>query len=162
MDLPPFKIGLVVTNFSMLSFLIVLIVDHYKSNNNVLSWSSYFHVLCLLWLFIRGAFWLRTVTSTSVWGEFSFYSLYWLPNPIQFGSFMLLPLFFTQILYPDEWKRYWVYVRPLYYLILLCLVIFQIVWAMFAAFDKVSQIDSSNELNLCYAVFIYNTFITFS
>jgi len=122
-------------------------IDHYNSNNNLLSWSSSFHFLCLIWLGIRGAFWLRTVTSSGSWGVFSFYTLYWLPNPIQFGSFMLLPLFFTQILYPEEWKKYWVMVRPVYYIFLLLLVLFQIVWALLAALDKDTQAEDGNCLD---------------
>lgn len=136
MEFPSYKIALVVTNYSILSFLVLLMFDHYKSNFNVFSWSSCFHFLCLLWLLIRGAFWLRTVTSTSSWGVFSFYCLYWLPNPIQFASFLLIPLFFTQILYPEEWKKYWVYVRPVYYFILISLVVFQVLWALLAALAK--------------------------
>lgn len=127
----------------MLSFLIFLMIDHYNSNNNLLSWSSSFHCLCLVWLGIRGAFWLRTVTSSASWGVFSFYTLYWLPNPIQFGSFMLLPLFFTQILYPEDWKKYWVIVRPVYYIFLILLVLFQIVWALLAALDKDAQSEDN-------------------
>jgi hypothetical protein len=152
MPLPPLKLALVITNYAMLSFLIVLIVDHYNSNNNFMSWSSLFHLICMLWLFIRGAFWLCTITSTSSWGVFSFYSLYWLPNPLQFGSFMLLPLFFAQILYPDEWKRHWIFVRPLYYLFLIFLVLFQIIWALLAATNSVS-------LYLAFFSFQFSVFV---
>ena len=100
MNFPPFKMILVLANFSLLSFLIMLMVDHYNSHYNVESWSSAFHVLTLLWLSIRGAFWLCTAISTSPWNSMSFYALYWMANPIEFGSFMLLPLFFSQVLYP--------------------------------------------------------------
>ena len=100
MNFPPFKMILVLTNFSLLSFLIMLMVDHYNSHYNVESWSSAFHVLTLLWLSIRGAFWLCTAISTTPWNSMSFYALYWMANPIEFGSFMLLPLFFSQVLYP--------------------------------------------------------------
>ena len=75
-------------------------VDHYQSNNNLLSWSFSFHILTLVWLGIRGGFWLSSSIATPDWGSWSFYAMYWMPNPIEFGSFMILPLFFTQLLYP--------------------------------------------------------------
>lgn len=100
MNFPPFKMILVLTNFSLLSFLIMLMVDHYNSHYNVESWSSAYHILSLLWLSIRGAFWFCTVISISPWSPWKFYALYWMANPVEFASFMLLPLFFSQVLYP--------------------------------------------------------------
>ena len=136
MHLPSFKIVLVITNYAVLIFLLLIMIDHYKSYNNLYSWSSSFHLLCLLWLSIRGPFWLGTVIAMKPWGTFAFYFLYWLPNPIQFGSFMLLPLFFTQVLYPDLWKRYWNSVRPLYYFLIVSMVAFQLLWALLAAIEE--------------------------
>jgi hypothetical protein len=46
-------------------------------------------------------------------------------------------LFFTQILYPEEWKKYWISIRPAYYFFIISLVAFQILWAFLAALEKV-------------------------
>ena len=94
------KITLVFINFSILAYVVVQIIDHYKSQNDIKSWSSAFNILSFIWLFIRGTFWFFTVVSHRPWGSWSFYALYWLANPIEFGSFMLVPLFFSQVLYP--------------------------------------------------------------
>lgn len=56
---------------------------------------------------------------------------------------MLLPLFFTQILYPEEWKKYWVIVRPIYYIFLISLVVFQMVWALLAALDDDADVGGN-------------------
>ena len=38
-----------------------------------------------------------TITAGERWHGDTFYLLYWLPNPLQFGSFSLLPLFYSQV-----------------------------------------------------------------
>jgi hypothetical protein len=93
-----------------------------------------------VWLVIRGAFWVLTITSSEPWGDFVFYSLYWLPYTLQFGSFMMLPLFFAHILYPANWKKYWVYFGPIYFFFLVSLILFQIVWSLLAALETVRNI----------------------
>lgn len=126
----PYKVTLAVTNFVMLCFLVVLMVDHYASNYNIKSWSTVFHCLSFGWLSLRGAFWLLTIGSSSNWGDFSFYILYWVPCPLEFGSFLLLPIFFAQILYPKEWKVYWKIVCSLYGVVIVGLTCFMISWAV--------------------------------
>lgn len=56
-------------------------------------------VLCLLACsqILRGIFWVLTITTGDQWRAQVFYLLYWLPNPLQFASFLLLPLFYTQV-----------------------------------------------------------------
>jgi len=68
---------------------------------------------------------------------------------MQFGSFLLLPLFFGQVLYPKyvsericlivltqmgticrEWKAYWVYVCSGYAFVVLGLTAFMVFWAI--------------------------------
>ena len=132
MGLPPFKIILLITNVLMICLLLSIMLEHYKSNNNIRSWSSLFYLLCLIWLSIRGIFWLLTVTSTTFWLEPYFELLYWMPNPLQFGSFLLLPLFFAQIVHRGKWEQYWVYVRPVYITVIACIVLFQLIYALLA------------------------------
>jgi hypothetical protein len=85
-----------------------------------------------VWLCIRVLFWWFTVTSTTIWDESYFELLYWMPNPLQFGSFLLFPLFFSQVLYRGKWKNVWTYVRPIYIIALACIVVFQLFWALLA------------------------------
>jgi hypothetical protein len=140
MNLLPFKLILVLTNFSILSFLAVLIIEHFNSNSNIKSWSSVFHILCFCWLTIRGVFWLCTMTSNERWTAASFFFLYWIPTPLEFGSFMLLPLYFAQVLYRNQWKSYSKLIRPIYILLLTGLIVFQAVWAILSAIENNTKI----------------------
>ena len=40
---------------------------------------------------------MSTITAGDKWEANVFYLLYWLPNPLQFGSFLILPLFYSQV-----------------------------------------------------------------
>ena len=40
MLLPPLKLLMVMTNFGMLGYLVVILVNHYKSNHSLTSWAS--------------------------------------------------------------------------------------------------------------------------
>lgn len=142
MHAPLLKTLLVCTNFSILSFLLFLMIDHMKASYNILSWSSAFHILCICWLIMRGAFWLLTIISDGSWTNVTFYSLYWMPHPFQFGAFMLLPLFFAQVIYPIEWRAYWHFVRPMYILVIFGTVAFQAIWAILKAQSECEARDN--------------------
>jgi hypothetical protein len=58
----PLKLILIITNFFILSFLIVLMIEHYNSHYNRKSFAFIFHTLSLIWLLIRGIFWISTIT----------------------------------------------------------------------------------------------------
>jgi len=133
----PLKTILVATNFLILGFLVILTFDHYSANNNLKSWSFLFYILCFGWLLIRGVFWLLTLLCTSTWGAFKFYTLYWVPVPMEFGSFMLIPLFFAHMVYPREYKSYRMYVRPVYVFCTSGLTIFTILWSLLSAVEQV-------------------------
>jgi len=145
MQLPLLKTALVCTNFSILSFLSILILEHLKANHNILSWSSAFHILCLCWLVMRGVFWFFTISSDGNWSNVTFYTLYWMPHPFQFGAFMLLPLFFAQVVYPVVWQAYWVYVRPAYILSLFGIIAFQTAWAILATVEDQRLSDTCDD-----------------
>ena len=134
MFIPVLKIVLVATNLSLFTFLFSLVIDHYQSNYNLLSFGTAFHVLTLLWLVIRGLFCILTVVGTTEMSTWSFYALYWMPVPIEFGSFMLLPLFFSQVLYP-EWKKHWGCIRFVYISSICALILFQAVWIGLTALE---------------------------
>ena len=130
--IPIFKIIFVTINCSLLTFVVSLMIDHWQFGHNLLSFSTAFHVTALLWLIIRGLFWILTVVGTTEMSTWLLYALYWMPVPIEFGSFMLLPLFFSQVLYP-EWKKYWNCIRFGYISILFGLIVFQALWISFTA-----------------------------
>lgn len=108
----------------------MLVIHHYQSNYDKKSWAFLFHILTFLWLVFRGFFWLSTLTSLMKWSSAIFFVLYWMPTPIEFGAFMLLPLYFAQILYPDEWKKYWIYARPVYFGLTIGIFVFQSLWSL--------------------------------
>ena len=133
MGFPILKIILACLNFCLLSFLVVLMLDHCRAANNITSWASGFHVLSLSWLLIRGVFLLLTITSNKEWTALQFYVLYWTPEPLEFGSFMLVPLFFGQVLYSEIWKTYSWLILPIYSVIVISLIVFMVTWAVLAA-----------------------------
>lgn len=57
--------------------------------------------------------------------------LYWIPCPFEYGSFMLLPLFFAQVLYPREWRVYAPYIFPTFSILILTMTLTTIVWVYF-------------------------------
>lgn len=138
MDIQPFKILLVLSDFSIIAYLSVLIYEHIYSHNNLKSFAFTFHILCLAWLSFRGVFWISTLTNELPWTDASYYFLYWMPVPLEFGSFLLLPLYFARVLYPDEWKAYRQLLRPIYVVIIVGLLSFQLIYIIADLVYKVS------------------------
>lgn len=100
------------------------------------SWSTIFHGLCIIWLVIRGAFWLCTVFSNESWSTMTFHLLYWLPNSFEFGAFASLPIFYAQLVSDSEkWKRYWQYIKPLYVTLICTICLLQLIWAFFSGLN---------------------------
>lgn len=129
------KLILAVTNYTILVYLCHLIYVHHKSNHNANSFSNLYHILSLVWLTIRGLFWTLTLVTSVEWNPLTFYILYWMPSPFQFSSFMLLPLFCAQILYPTIWKEYGNKIRVVYIGIIIIIVLFQTLWSILAAYE---------------------------
>lgn len=48
---------------------------------------------------LRGMFWVLAITTRQEWHSISFGLLYWLPNPLQFGSFLLLPMAYSKVIF---------------------------------------------------------------
>lgn len=140
-DIPIFKVALVLTNYAIVAFLGVLMVDHYKSNFNLLSFSNIFHMLSFVSLSIRGLFWTLTIISFSEWTAFTFYTLYWLPSPFQFCSFLLLPLFCVKVMYPRQFTDYWGRIRIAYITVVMGLILFQVMWALLSALERQSKTE---------------------
>lgn len=133
--LQPCKIILVITNYAIVAYLFVLIYKHISSQNDLKSFSFIFHVMCTIWLFVRGLFWISTLTTDENWTPGSYYFLYWMPVPIEFASFLLFPLYFIQVIYPVEWREYEDWLIPSYVfvvaILLSCQAIFIIVDLMY-------------------------------
>lgn len=56
----------------------------------------------MAWLSLRGAFWLLTMVSISSWMGSTFYILYWVPTPLCFSAFLVVPMYFAQIMSDRE------------------------------------------------------------
>ncbi len=50
-------------------------------------------------------FWALSITTREEWQSISFGLLYWLPNPLQFGSFLLLPMAYSKVQYARQPAR---------------------------------------------------------
>ena len=92
------------------------------------SWSFIFYILSFAWMILKGIFWLLTVLTGRTWEAFEFYVLYWVPVPLEICSFMLVPLFFVNMLYPRRWNDYKIYIRPVYIAVTCGLTILTIMW----------------------------------
>lgn len=134
--IPPCKIIIIFCNFFLLGYLLVLLIDHYNNSHYLLSWASIFHTLSILWLLMRGVFWIFTITSSSTWDIFLFYILYWMPNPIEFCTFMLVPLYYTQVVFPNEWHKYWIKYRVIYVMSMGMLILLPTCWAFISAYEE--------------------------
>lgn len=129
------KTILVLSNFGVLVFLLMLMLDHYRGGYNMQSWSTLFHFFCVMWLVFRGLFWLCTMVSDAEWSAMQFHSLYWLPNAFEFAAFSLLPMFFAQLIYANEWKKYWKVIKPIYIVFICTIFALQILWAIMAGLN---------------------------
>jgi hypothetical protein len=144
----PLKIILIAVNCAVLVSLCLLIAHHVKCSYNLKSFSFLFYILSFVWLIIRGFFWVATLTTSVDWTSAQYYFLYWMPVPVEFGSFMLLPLYFAQILYPEEWEVYYKTGRRAYIAIVLGLVVGQVIYIMMELVSEVtySASDVRNQI----------------
>jgi hypothetical protein len=133
MEVMIFKFLLILTNFVILTYLLLVAFRHYAAKVDKQSWGFIFHLITIAWLIVRGAFWISTITHFIRWTTLSFYLLYWMPAPFEFAGYMILPLFFAQVLYPTQWKKYWSTIRPFYFVIIIGIIVFQALWAWLAA-----------------------------
>ena len=135
-------------NGILLLFLIGTVVGHIVSGNKLVSWSNAFNGLCILWLGMRQVFWAYAIYSPANWSAVRFYVLYWLPHPIQFAMYLIVPIFYVQILSrsgrqgfgmasPRFWQRRWRCIRNTY-IALVSFMVFFLIGAVVAAatFEK--------------------------
>lgn len=152
----PFKIVLVVLNLAVLVGLSFLIANHIRCQYNLKSFSFLFYILSFIWLLVRVFFWVATLTTSVAWTSAQYYFLYWMPVPVEFGSFMLLPLYFAQVLYPELWEKYYKTGRRAYITIVLGLVVGQIIYIMIELVSEVRRCHGqqrNKSSNLLYMLF---------
>jgi hypothetical protein len=102
--IPILKSLLTISDLALLYFLLSLMFNQYFNNYSLQSWASIFHILCSFWLTLRGLFWVLTILIEDPSYEVYLKILYWIPCPFEYAAFLLLPLFFAQVLYPREWR----------------------------------------------------------
>jgi hypothetical protein len=66
----------------LLVFLIAQILLSLWNKNKLLSWSTCFYLLCLLWTVVRSIYWIMIQTRENM-TYLELYLLYWFPTPIQ-------------------------------------------------------------------------------
>lgn len=96
---------LAAVNGAMLIFVIGTLAGHFLNRNKLVSWASAFNSLCILWLSMRQIFWSYAIYSADNWSAVRFYLLYWLPHPIQFAMYLIIPIFYVQIIGLSETGR---------------------------------------------------------
>ena len=100
-----FKWLLATLNAALLVLLVGLMLGHLQRQHKIKSWSLGFHVLCFAWLCFRQAFWVLSIVRKRPWSTSTFYLVYWLPHPIQFAMYLLVPLFYFKV--PAQ-RPFWV------------------------------------------------------
>jgi len=144
---------LALSDVFLLVFLSSIILEHFKNHHSLKSWSSIFHFLCLCWLFVEGLFWIFTIfEQDSAYGNLFYMNvLYWVPCPFQYGALLLLPLFFSQVLYPREWHHCSAYILPVYTVFISCLTAYVLIWALYSIFSSslANCSDNKNDDNAC-------------
>lgn len=68
--------------FGLLLFLATRLLLSMRNRNKLLSWSTCFYLLCLLWTVVRLAYWIMVQTREDL-TYLQLYLLYWFPTPIQ-------------------------------------------------------------------------------
>jgi hypothetical protein len=69
----------------LLVFTLAQLLLSMRNKNKLLSWSTCFYVLCLLWTVVRSTYWIMIQTRESM-TYLELYLLYWVPTPIQYVS----------------------------------------------------------------------------
>lgn len=131
MPLPILKTIITVSDFGLLSYLLSLMMEQFQNNYSLKSWSTIFHVQCVIWLTLRGCFWFGTIITTNVSSELYLKILYWLPCPFEYGAFLTIPLFFAQVIYPSESRAVVPYVFPFFAGLIVALIIVMVMWVWY-------------------------------
>ncbi|KAJ0410217.1 hypothetical protein P43SY_002549 [Pythium insidiosum] len=131
---------LTIACLALLVFTLTRLLLSMRNKNKLLSWSTCFYVLCLMWTVVRSTYWIMIQTRESM-TYLELYLLYWFPTPIQFANFSLLILFYIQVITGKKWRSRWRNIcLPLYFLLTMSMATFTAVWAF----------NSSNDILYAY------------
>ncbi|CAM9561386.1 unnamed protein product, partial [Pylaiella littoralis] len=161
MGFPFLKLLLAGIDVAVLVLVVTILASSCKTKQHgARVWATAFHVLVLCWLVLRGMFWMLAITKKEEWQSVSFGLLYWLPNPLQFGSFLLLPMAYSKVLASKEqWEARSRTVGRVYVLLVSGIVVYMVGLAMAQAaresrhFQCVTAArDSTNAPQTCYTM----------
>lgn len=123
-------------------FFVIFLVSlnirvQWRAGYNKSSWSSLFLGFSLLWLVLKLGLLLRWLEPEPVWTDALFYTLYWLPTTLQCAAFMMLPLFYTQVIFQEKWHWRWSRVLlPLYIGVCVSAIALMAAWISRAALNE--------------------------
>lgn len=130
---------------ALLLFILTRLLASARNKNKLLSWSTCFHVLCLLWTVVRSAYWILLQTREKI-SYLELYLLYWFPTPIQFANFSLLVLFYIQVITGKRWQTKWRNIcLPLYFFMTMSMATFTAVWAFNSSNDMSNALAYGDE-----------------
>ncbi|CAM9338077.1 unnamed protein product, partial [Chrysoparadoxa australica] len=120
----------------VLCMVVWLFSSHMHAGAKMKSWAVTFHALSFTWLVLRWIFWTLTFSSID-FNSLSLYLLYWIPNPLQFATFLLLPLFYSQVVTKRKtWESQWWIIRAVYVIVTSSLVGFMVAWGIKTAIQE--------------------------
>ncbi|KAF0693121.1 Aste57867_15867 [Aphanomyces stellatus] len=121
---------LVIMCVLLMLYLLVKLAMVFRNKSKLMSWSTCFYCLCLLWVTVRVSFWISIELRDRI-TYLELYLLYWFPTTIQFANFALLVLFYIQVITGQEWRSMWRRIcLPLYFFMTVSMATFTAFWAL--------------------------------
>ncbi|GMH67506.1 hypothetical protein TrLO_g1649 [Triparma laevis f. longispina] len=144
---PPIKTSLLTLNSLLLSLLLYLLHRHTRQSHSKSSWSFIFLVTSLSWVLLREGFFVCTLTIPQKWTSTQFYLLYWLPSPLQFSSFMILPLFYAEIYHRRSNLVYKWLIRPFFLALEVGMVAYMVAWSWIESMRENEEFECASEVH---------------
>ncbi|CAB1096736.1 unnamed protein product [Ectocarpus sp. CCAP 1310/34] len=105
-------------------------------------------------------FWVLAITTHEEWESAMFGLLYWLPNPLQFGCFLLLPMAYSKVLSSEkDWKAKSRFVGRVYVTLVSGMLVYMVGYALVQVVRESRQFqcvtadqDSKDAPQTCYSM----------
>ncbi|CAM9259082.1 unnamed protein product [Ectocarpus sp. 12 AP-2014] len=161
MGVPILKVLLAGVDVSVLLLVVTLLVSNCKAKQHESRiWATAFHLLAMVWLTLRGMFWVFAITTREEWESTMFGLLYWLPNPLQFGCFLLLPMAYSKVLSSEkDWKAKSRVVGRVYVTLVSGMLVYMVGYALVQVVRESRQFqcvtadqDSKDAPQTCYSM----------
>ncbi|CBJ31174.1 conserved unknown protein [Ectocarpus siliculosus] len=161
MGVPILKVLLAGVDVSVLFLVVTLLVSNCKAKQHESRiWATAFHLLAMVWLTLRGMFWVLAITTREEWESAMFGLLYWLPNPLQFGCFLLLPMAYSKVLSSEnDWKAKSRVVGRVYVTLVSGMLVYMVGYALVQVVRESRQFqcvtadkDSKDAPQTCYSM----------